>query len=596
MPKEKINRIRKSRLYPLLAVPGYVLAYVLQYLAIELSCQRPGELAGLPFICHVIAIVGLMFVGQLLLLITGSVRWSLTLGAVFTTVLAVGNYYVYLLHGTPFTFALMTNVNTALDVLSAYEIRIGKRVLFIVGLGIFQILWAWAVFYKGCWNRKKSLIPGVLLLGAVYGLFVGGNVIPRDVVGWSWTDAISRVGYTNSLIQATLQSGHATIRPQGYDEKALEDFTRSHPAPEGDRQHPDLILILNETFFDLRQIADVDPDGEFLPVIENLPNTVRGYAVVPGIGGGTNKSEFELLTSNTLQVAPNITPFNFFDMQQVHSVVSLLEGAGYETFAAHNAPASNYNREVCYPDMGFDQVKFEGDFENSRRYFDHRFPTDESVYENMLEWYGQMGEGPRFFYMLTIQNHGGYTFLKDENVTVHTQNDFGEHTGEVDQFMTLISQSDRAFGLLTDALKESERDVIVCMVGDHGPSFIREIADDSLTPDQWELGLRSTPFIIWSNHIDLTGAQVPERISMPFLVPTVLELGDMPLSGYYDFLLELRDQVPVVSAYGSYQTADGKIGRYADLEGDRWDIGKAMGFSYADINGIDFMDTFARAS
>ena len=242
--------------------------------------------------------------------------------------------------------------------------------------------------------------------------------------------------------------------------------------------------------------------------------------------------------------------------------------------------------------MGFDMRHFQEDFEGLETYYGHHFATDETVYGNALPWYQDMGEAPRLQYILTIQNHGDYTFLTDEQMLVHAARDFGEEQQRVNEFLTCISLADQAFGRLTEYLQQVDRDVIVCMVGDHAPFFAKDIVDPGIPREELEIRLRSTPFVIWSNHIDLSGAELPERMSLPFLVPSVMELAGLPLSGYYEFLLELRDQVPVATSYGIYLNADGTVGRYDDLTGGP--VSSFLGFSYANINGRDFMHDFTR--
>ena len=224
-------------------------------------------------------------------------------------------------------------------------------------------------------------------------------------------------------------------------------------------------------------------------------------------------------------------------------------------------------------------------------YGERFFETDASLYENAFKWYEEMNPGPRLFYALTIQNHGGYEQLSEDDYRIHTGRDFGENTPLVNEFLTMISISDEAFMDIVEYFSQSPRDVIVCMVGDHGPSFIRSVTEKGTTEQEKELRMRSVPYVIWSNHLEIS-RELPERISMNYLVPTVLDLADIPLSPYYDYMLSMRDQVPVLGAYGVYMDAQGNTFSYGDSSEEAELVSIYQGLSYANMAGEPFMEKF----
>jgi len=62
---------------------------------------------------------------------------------------------------------------------------------------------------------------------------------------------------------------------------------------------PDIFLILNETFYDILLVSEIQTDKEYMGNFYDKNNAIYGHAVVPNFGRGTNKSEYELLTSNS---------------------------------------------------------------------------------------------------------------------------------------------------------------------------------------------------------------------------------------------------------------------------------------------------------
>ena len=176
-------------------------------------------------------------------------------------------------------------------------------------------------------------------------------------------------------------------KPEGYSLEKVENINIEENEQQRVNQTPDVILILNETFYDLKMITDIETDHEYMSGIKSLDNSVHGYAVVPLPGGGTNCSEYEFLTSNSLQLMPGVTPFNVLDLKNANTVVSHMKNLGYRTLGAHGSGALSYSRNRAYPDIGFDRIYFMEDFENIEYYGERWYATDLSLYKNMINWY-----------------------------------------------------------------------------------------------------------------------------------------------------------------------------------------------------------------
>ena len=95
------------------------------------------------------------------------------------------------------------------------------------------------------------------------------------------------------------------IEPENYSDDAAvtaaamaEDFP-SATAESASTDYPDIILVLSESFYDFDLVTDLQADTEVMPVTKNLPNAVYGHTISPHVGGGTNSSEYEMLSSNS---------------------------------------------------------------------------------------------------------------------------------------------------------------------------------------------------------------------------------------------------------------------------------------------------------
>lgn len=566
----------------------------LQYFAVEIAAHSKNFKVKAKYILA--GILTYMLFDFALLFLFNNIKIAYTAAALVTSVLAIANHYVYDMHGTPFTMDIIKNAGTALNVLSAYKIKIGAPVITVIISAALQIYSAnvWLAYAVTDLSRKYTAVFLLLFLLAFYGIYLKKNsLVTKDIVTWPWTKIISEAGYISGFVQSTVRLFNIVQPMDSYDEKETEQFVKNYKKSDKNTDKtPDIIFILNETLFDLNKITDT---GEkTFEYINSLETASKGYAVCPAVGGGTNKSEYEFLTSNSLYIAPNITPFYSLDTKGSNSVADYLKAKGYITFATHPAPGSNYSRTAGYANLGFDKSCFIEDYTDVQHFGSRQFATDESAYKNFIEMYENMGSGPRFAYLLTIQNHGGYVFNKPEENTVNVAKDFGENTGKVNEFLSCMQLSDNAFEKLVEYFEKSDREVIVCMMGDHAPDFAKNVIDSSFSEEEKELALRSVPYVIWSNRTDLSDVQLPEKLAMPFVAPLVCNIAGVNLCGYYEYILKLSEDVPFVTDYGIYADKNGIRYSYSDKNSLTDSVKRYFDLCYSNVKKKDFMKNFTR--
>ncbi len=522
------------------------------------------------FILNMFVYISVFFV----LYITIKKRWIACLvGSVFFMIFSIINYYVIDYHGTPITYQEIYNIRTALNVVGAYTFSITKRIILIFMIGVIEGIGIWyirkskiAEFYTEK-RKKESVIQGILLLGIIVSFFLvfirENEYKEKMTVSWNWNEQYNTCGALPCFIESIVQGMEKVHKPEGYSLEKIEEIKAETTVyTEKEETYPDIILILNETFYDLNQVTDIETDEEYLYNIKELENKITGYAICPGMGGGTNSTEYELLTSNSLQLLGNITPFAKLNMSDANSIVSYLKSIGYNTLGAHPAVGTNYMRNVGYAGLGFDEIYFKENFSKLENYYNRQFPTDQSVYNNVIEWYEQMPNVPKFIYVLTIQNHGEWESNDEKYDLVHVKNNYGSLTACVNEYLTCISMSDTALNSLISYYDTNQKPVVICMVGDHAPYFVKRVADEKYLNSDIELRGRSVPFVIWSNMFN--GEQDIGSISMIYLMPLVLQKAGVPLSTYYEYLLNLQQEVPILTSYGKYYDDIGNMYSYED--------------------------------
>lgn len=495
-------------------------------------------------------------------------RWWISSFVISTVLLVVSiaNYFVIQFHAMPLSVNELRNIGTAAGVIGSYKFSVDSYVLFmllfyLLSLVFVDLLKEIETGEKYTWKQIifKDTVVCMLSLGILYkGYWSENPVKAAKNIEYAWQDTFHEYGYVACSIDLIRQAVTVVQEPDGYSEERIMELAASlKQSDEGESRTPDVILILNETFFDLRQVADIHADQEFLHYWDTMPNAVKGYAVAPIDGGGTNCSEYELLTGNSLQLMPGITPFYVLDLENANSIASHLGKLGYETLAAHSESENSYNRLQSYPKLGFQNVRFDLDFKNKEYYGNRQYyETDESVYQNLIQWYEEMPEDkPRFLYLLTIQNHGDWNINESSDDIVHVSNDFGDSTEKVNEYLSCIKQSDEAFKRLTDYFSSVDRDVVICMVGDHSPYLAGAIMKEGFSEAEKSLRLRGTPFMIWSNR-EMEGEDTG-YVSLNYLPSIILDVAGIPSMPYYKYMGQLREKLPVVSSYGKYFDSDG---------------------------------------
>ena len=379
------------------------------------------------------------------------------------------------------------------------------------------------------------------------------------------------------------------IEPENYSDDAAvtaaamaEDFP-SATAESASTDYPDIVLVLSESFYDFDLVTDLQADTEVMPVTKNLPNAVYGHTISPHVGGGTNSSEYEMLSSNSLILMPSITPFNWLNLHNANSLVSYLKDLGYSTLAAHPYTNSNYRRDSAWLTLGFDETHFQDDFPTKEYYGNRPYQTDSASYRDFEKLYEAMPEDkPRFGFLVSIQSHGDYTMNDASLDIVHAATDYGEYDELMDEYLSCIHMSDAAVQELCDYFtkqyEETGRKVVLAFAGDHAPSFVDHVADKTRTEgNDLQILERSTPFFIWANYplenIDAatSTADSLNRMDMVMLAPTIAQQAGLPLTGYYKYLLAMKQQTPVVTAANDYMKVDGTTGTYGEDESlDAW--------------------------
>ena len=341
-------------------------------------------------------------------------------------------------------------------------------------------------------------------------------------------------------------------------ENASDDLSVAVADPDGTVRPVNIIVIMNESFSDLSVLPGVETNQDAMPFIRSLTeNTIKGYAYSSVFGGTTANSEYEFLTGNTTAYLPAGTvPYQMYVSDGDPTLVGQMKALGYTAIAAHPYRSSGWNRPAVYSDYGFDEVYFESDFQN-RTYMrgDEKsgYVTDQCDYENLIRLYEEKEAGePLFLFNVTMQNHSGYQMSWDNLPReVWLTGSLEGRFQTVNQYLSLIYQSDQAFEYLINYFSQVEEPTMILLFGDHQPQVATNFYTDVLgeNPDTALAQKKQmVPFLLWANY-DIPEEQGVE-LSLNYLSALLMDTANLPMTGYQKFLSQLWEAAPVINTVG----------------------------------------------
>ena len=131
---------------------------------------------------------------------------------------------------------------------------------------------------------------------------------------------------------------------------------------------------------------------------------------MPVFGAMTSNSEFEFLIGDSMYLMPRgSVAYQFYVNPGVRSMVSTVRDQGYTPVAMHPYPAENWNRRICYNNMGFSDFMDISAYESRDEL--RNYISDLSDFKVITEYIEQKAnpDDKLFLFNVTMQNHGGYT-------------------------------------------------------------------------------------------------------------------------------------------------------------------------------------------
>ncbi len=294
---------------------------------------------------------------------------------------------------------------------------------------------------------------------------------------------------------------------------------------------PNIMFILAESTFKIHNEFDIKPEIA-ADIFLNSNTQESGELIVPTVGGGTWKSEFETITGMKTKLfgLRGEYPHQLLSSHVVYSFPYYLQQLNYDSSAYYPVNGLFYNARKAYNSYGFKRFFDANDLNINVAW---KVFSDEIMMDKVLNQL-ELKDVPQFHYVVLLQNHGPHECenfksqgdLKFNLVKTATFN----QNCEVNEYLLRLQSTEKGFLNAVKKFKSIEkktgRPYVVVIFGDHQPFTFTSNTYDLLRS---KLELRRTFFTI-----NYSSQLAPLKINLP--------ISASSLPSYISLLL-IKDQV-----------------------------------------------------
>ncbi len=297
---------------------------------------------------------------------------------------------------------------------------------------------------------------------------------------WSAAATTSHSGLVSSLVMFHLQDRRTKQKadPAAVNQllQTTGDAVRARmqaPTDQGTAL-PDIVVVQSESFFDPSIVHGYE-NANLTPNLTRLAaSSMSGPLHVPTYGGGTIRTEFEVLTGLSLRYFSNMQfPYLQLNDKVVPSMVRTLRSHGYETVAIHGNDPTFWNRDTAFKVLGFDRFVSQSSFPTNAA-MDGKYMADSAMTDEIMSQLKDAGP-PQFLFAISLEAHGPYDVApKDpaarDAMLVPSSVDAKDKV-EVQNYLYHMQHADQELGRLAALLSKRSRPTLLLFYGDHLPGL-----------------------------------------------------------------------------------------------------------------------------
>ncbi|MDB8545130.1 sulfatase-like hydrolase/transferase [Turicibacter sanguinis] len=461
--------------------------------------------------------------------------------SIFILIISSINKMIISFRGVPLTFSDIYSLRDGLSILNNYINNWMIYCFFIILIIMFVLIFNLIKKEKKIRESysKLNIIPFIIslsvtiLLVKIYNL--SGILISQP---WNIAYEYEYNGFTYSL----LSSATETIRkvPKNYSKDYILDLketinTESNSTLLND-SNPNIIIVQLESFFDPTSIEGLEFSKNPLSFYNSLrDNYTSGDLYVPTFGGGTVRTEFEILTGMNIDyLSPGEIPNStILKKSNIFSLAHNLNQQGYTSHFVHNNRGDFYQRNVVYKNLGFNTFSSIEYFANYT--IDKYWPKDESLVTPILDALNTT-IGSDFIYVVTVESHGGYSSEKMEN-PIRVKGDLKQEVlNQIENYSNVLYEVDKFINNLVEEVNQLQENTVIVFLSDHLPQLL--YFNDMVNTDNYK---NTTEYIIYDNfNLEKQDDNI-ETYQLSTKILSLLGLNLGPIENIHRFLKDNDD-------------------------------------------------------
>ena len=415
---------------------------------------------------------------------------------------AITTFFLMKIRGIPLTFSDLYSIGEAMEIADKYI----SKTMIIIAVVCLVFLIAFAVFlYKlDCDTKRFKLINFVLIFIVSIGFFStvksqqAKNIM--QFKRWDIPASYKCNGLTYSTVESCLK--YIRTKPSDYSQAKIKEITEKVEKAEAkdnrklNDKKPNVIFVQLEAFMDPTEVKGVEYSEDPIPNFRKLTQTfTHGMASAPTTGGGTVRTEFEVMTGNNIDyLTPGEIPYNtILKSKYYNSVATTLKSQGYKAHAIHNFQGNFYGRDKAYAKLGFD------DFTSKEYMSNYELNEREWVKDVILTKYIEKAlnstKGSDLVYTVSVQGHSSYpTDAENYDFPIKVSGTLDQTIlNQMYYYVNQIKGTDDFVGELVDMVNKRDEDTIILFYSDHMPK-LKIFEDDDFYLDKYE-----APFAFYAN-------------------------------------------------------------------------------------------------
>ena len=415
---------------------------------------------------------------------------------------AITTFFLMKVRGIPLTFSDLYSIGEAMEIADKYI----NKTMIIIAVICLAFLIAVAVFlYKlDCDTKRFKLINFVLIFIVSIGFFsTVRSQQSKNIMQFKRWD-IPASYKCNGITYSTVESCVKYIRkkPNDYSQAKIQEIKDKVDKAEAsdnrtlNNKKPNILFVQLEAFMDPTEVKGIKYSEDPIPNFRKLTQTfTHGMASAPTTGGGTVRTEFEVMTGNNIDyLTPGEIPYNtILKSKYYNSVATTLKSEGYKAHAVHNFQGNFYGRNNAYAKLGFD------DFTSKEYMSNYELNEREWVKDVILTKYIEKAldstKDSDLVYTVSVQGHSSYpTDAENYDFPIKVSGTLDQKVlNQMYYYVNQIKGTDDFIGELVDMVNKRDEDTIILFYSDHMPK-LKIFEDDDFYLDKYK-----APFAFYAN-------------------------------------------------------------------------------------------------